>query len=181
VEALGFLFIYACYVCVILLDKRLARLYYTFMSYDMDAVEEFDPAKHLLTHPYVSGPSWSSSDDKSASDSEDHSGTPMIKDYEVFRIPQYTSASDSEHSETSLTPAFPSLFRKSSAPTPRSKKVMVCLKSSVRRAITRRPTLFVFLWVRTATSITPPKTSRRRFSGDSTRAFLDLRRFACRR
>ncbi|TMW63302.1 hypothetical protein Poli38472_002243 [Pythium oligandrum] len=115
-EALGFLCIFACYIATILLDSHIARLFYSAVGHDYEEVVAYGTNNHG-SPPYAGTLSDSGGEKSTPYDSEGF----MLPAYDVYRIPTYPT-SDSEQSENSLTSIMPKLFRKTSAPTPRSEK-----------------------------------------------------------
>lgn len=112
-EALGFIFIYVLYALAVLFDMKIAALVYRKLGGKQEDVDEF----YDLGAGYVS----SSASDKSASSldfsSPREQNLVMKPSYEVYRIPNYQTGDNSYDSDSSSAPT---LFRKASAPTPRS-------------------------------------------------------------
>lgn len=118
-EAFGFLAIYACYVAVVLLDSHVARVVETIIpskeAYESRGfytpVSPMVPGEELVTLIPL----------------HNSGKTP---NYGVFAVPEYP-VSDSDTTDSPSSMIMPSLYRKTSEPTPRSNsnsiEVCVCL------------------------------------------------------
>ncbi|KAF1330248.1 Ca2 :cation antiporter, partial [Globisporangium splendens] len=112
-EALGFIVIYSCYALVVFFDKQVAKVVcIRFRSEHQDALmDEYYDAEQVQY-------SESSPSSSNGSDMEHH--LLMSMSYDVFRIPNYRTATVDSYDSDSSSQGLPTLHRKASAPTPRS-------------------------------------------------------------
>jgi hypothetical protein len=130
-EAFGFLLIYLCFVTVVLIDKYIVTV---FHSKQQESERFFQQNTMYQTLPLYQ---YSSGSESSYADLEEYptlmETPPMTPTtYEVFQIPSksligsssssvVSRASSTDLSDTNGPLAQPRLYRKSSAPTPRSR------------------------------------------------------------
>lgn len=114
-EAFGFLAIYSSYVVVVLLDHRVAQVVEAIIpskeAYESRGnyapVSPMVPGEELVTLIPFRSPG-------------------KTPNYGVFAVPEYP-VSDSDTTDSPSSMMMPSLYRKTSEPTPRSNSIEVCL------------------------------------------------------
>lgn len=122
-EALGFLGIYACYAITVLFDRPLAAFMYAKLGSTREiGIDEFYGAEYVVS-PLSSEKSGSSLDHSTDSSPRDTSAFAKPAAFDVFRVRDYHTGDVSYDSDSSSLGAQPPLQRKSSAPTPRSKRL----------------------------------------------------------
>ncbi|TYZ60569.1 hypothetical protein PybrP1_006526 [[Pythium] brassicae (nom. inval.)] len=122
-EALGFLGIYACYALTVLFDRQLAVLMYAKLGGTAEiGIDDFYGAEYVASPP-SSEKSSSSLDYSTGSSPRDTSAFAKPMAFDVFQVRDAHTGDVSYDSDSSSLSTHPPLQRKSSAPTPRSKRL----------------------------------------------------------
>lgn len=122
-EALGFIGIYACYALTVFFDRQLAGFLCSKFGGDTQiGIDDFYGVE-IVSSPLSSEKSASSLDYSTGSSPRDMSQFLKPEAYDVFRIPDYHTRDANYDSDNSSHGAQPPLQRKTSAPTPRSKRL----------------------------------------------------------